>query len=181
MFAHETQPSPQRQTPAPPARVLRIAASALGGVIAVIAVVLGGIGWLWLLRQQGWFATGPTVPDALPLLQLANADGQALLRVVVAWLVAGLAAGICLRRIPRLWRLLFCGILAAALLWLASEESFALARNDTLGHVLQSRSVGSGPWLEAALLAVASMVPGSLRPRLPRPLVRRRQPGLSGG
>src|SRR5512142_996391 len=66
----------------------------------VLASLLTGFGWLYAMRGIGWFGGGTGVHDALPLLQLAGYDIQPLDRVVVAWLLAGIAAGIALRRVP---------------------------------------------------------------------------------
>ena len=58
-------------------------------MLGVLVGLLAGYGWLYVLRGLGWLGAGPAVGDALPLLQLAGFDGQPLLRVVVAWLLAG--------------------------------------------------------------------------------------------
>lgn len=142
----------------------RRAASLAGGTLTLIAVVivalLAGLGWLYVLRGLGWLNSGPNVADSLPLLQLAGYDGQPLLRVVVAWLLVGLVAGLALRRTPRLRRTAFAGLLALALLLLASQASYALARNLRFSAVVFSRGPGAGPWLEALAFAVGCALPG---------------------
>ena len=66
----------------------------VGGVLGVLVGLLAGFGWLYVLRGLDWLGVGPRIADALPLLQLAGFDGQPLLRVVVAWVLAGALAGV---------------------------------------------------------------------------------------
>src|SRR5207248_4521909 len=122
--------------------------SRLGVTIVVLLAPVAGTGWLYALRSLNWLAVGPHIPDSLPLLQLARADAQPLGRVIVAWLPAGLLAGLALARVPRSRRVLVVVIPVVALVLFASQASFALARNFRLSEVLWSRSPGSGPWLE---------------------------------
>jgi hypothetical protein len=69
--------------------------------LVLVASLLAGIGWLYGLRGLGWFAVGPRLGDSLSLLQLAGFDHQPLLRVALAWLPAGVVAGVGLRGLPR--------------------------------------------------------------------------------
>jgi hypothetical protein len=132
--------------------------------LTVLVALLGGLGWLWELRKANLFGSGPGVSDALPLLALASFDRQPLLRVIVAWFVAGLVLGLVLRRYDRLPRAAIAGALAAVVLWIDSQASDALTRNLPFTDVLAHRSVGLGPWLEAAIFAVCcALAPG--RPR----------------
>ena len=133
--------------------------------LTVLVALLGGLGWLWELRNANLFKTGPGISDALPLLQLATFDRQPLLRVVIAWALIGLIAGLLLRRHAPLPRAAIAGAMAAVLLWLDSQASNALTRNLRFTDVLAHRSVGLGPWLEAAVFAVAcALTPGRARP-----------------
>ena len=59
-------------------------------------LILAGVGWLDLLRRAGAVGVGPRVPGALPLEQLASADRQPLLRLVLAWLPVGALAALVL-------------------------------------------------------------------------------------
>jgi hypothetical protein len=132
--------------------------------LTVLAGLLGGLGWLWELRNANLFRSGPGVSDALPLLQLATFDRQPLLRVVIAWSLIGLVTGLLLRRHAPLPRAAIAGALAAVALWLDSQASNALTRNLRLTDVLAHRSVGLGPWLEAAVFAVTcALAPGRAR------------------
>jgi hypothetical protein len=146
----------------PRARVLRLS-SAVGALLAVIAGLLGGLGWLYFLRGLHWFSAGPQVPDALPLLQLAGTDRQPLLRVVIAWLLAGVLTGLVLARLPRIRRVIVVALLALIVLLVASQASHALTRNIRFGSTLFSRVPASGPWLEAVLFTAGCLVPGRLR------------------
>lgn len=136
----------------------------LTGSFAVsVAAVVVGIGWLYVLRGLGWPTAGPRLGDSLPLMQLAGGDGQPLTRLLLAWLPTGMIAGAVLIRTPRTWRALIVGILGLALLLLASQVSYALARNVRLGDVIWTRSPGAGAWLEGLMLAVGAALPGRLR------------------
>lgn len=123
--------------------------------LTVLIGLLGGLGWLWELHDQRLLASGPAVGDALPLLQLATFDRQPLLRIAVAWFAAGLLVGVALRRHDRIPRAAIAGSLAAVLLWFDSQASNALTRNLRFSTVVAHRSVGAGPWLEAAIFAAA--------------------------
>ena len=129
-------------------------------VAVLLAGLLAGLGWLYVLRGLGWFAIGPGVRDSLPLLQLAGFDLQPLGRVVVAWLAAGVVAGVALVRVPRPRRALLAGVLGIVLLLFASQVSYALTRNLRLSDVVWSRHPGVGPWLEGLLFVVGCVLPG---------------------
>ena len=158
-------------------RALGTGARCALAVAFVLAALLAGFGWLYVLRGLGWLRGGPGVPDSLPLLQLAGFDVQPLGRVLVAWLAAGIVAGFLLINVRRLWRALFAGAAALILLLLGSQAAFALTRNLRLSDVIWSRRPGLGPWLEALLFAVGCAIPG----RLPRALRAGDRPGGAGG
>lgn len=129
-------------------------------VLTLLVALLAGFGWLYVLRGLGWFGVGPSIGDSLPLLQLSGRDSQPLERVLVAWLGAGLTAGVALRRLPRPWRAAVAGIVGLVLLLLASQASFSVTRNVSFGHALFSRSPGLGPWVEAAVFTIGCLLPG---------------------
>ncbi len=149
-------------------RVVSTAGGAVGFVLVVIVSLLTGDGWLYVLRGGGWFAAGPSVGDSLPLLQLAGFDRQPLLRVAVAWLLVGALAGLALIRVPPLRRTVLAGGLGLLLLLLASQASYAAARNLRLTDILLSRAPGLGTWLGALLFAVGVALPRRPVPRLKR-------------
>lgn len=136
--------------------------NAAGGVLYAALVValslLSGYGWLYVLRGLGAFEVGPRIGDALPLLQLAGADGQALLRVVVAWLVAGGVAGMALMAMSRLRRAALVGPLSLVALLVASQAAYAVARNLRFSGVVFSRRPGLGPILEAAVFTAGCVL-----------------------
>jgi hypothetical protein len=169
---------------------VRAAGAGASFVVVVVLGLLAGDGWLYILRGVGWFAVGPAVGDSLPLLQLAGFDGQPLLRVALAWLLAGGVAGLALTRVSPRWRAGLVGVLALVLLALASQASYALARNLRFTSVLLNRGPGLGPWLEALLFTAGCVLPrrSVSRPRRRRvrrpPVLSARSPGhfgLGGG
>jgi len=143
-------------------RPLTLAGGAVAALIIIFAGLLAGTGWLYVFRGLHWLRVGPQVADALPLLQLASADGQALLRVVVAWLLAGALTGIALSGMAPSRRVAIAFGVGLILLLVASQASYALARNLRFSDVLFSRKPGFGPVLEAMVFAVGCALPRSL-------------------
>lgn len=128
----------------------------------MIVAQLAGYGWLYVLRGLQWLAGPPAIGDALPLLQLPGFDVQPLPRVLAAWLLAGLLAGIILVARPPAPRAASVGVLGLVSLLLASQAAFALARNLRFDHVLFGHVPGVGSLVEAAALAVGSYLPGGI-------------------
>jgi hypothetical protein len=171
----------------------RRAGPAGAGAYVLLVVVVGlllGYGWLFTLRGLGWLGAGPSVRDSLPLLQLAGLDGQPLLRTVVAWLVAGLIAGVALSGMGRWQRAAVAGPLSLVVLLLASQASYALARNLRFSDAVFSRTPGLAPIVEAlAFAAGCALVPrvsrgdggSAWRPHRIIMLDGLGQPHLSGG
>jgi len=186
-----TATAPRPPAPRTPARWT--AAAGLGGaVVAALAGILAGFGWLYLLRGLGWFAVGPRIGETLPLLQLAGADVQPLLRVAVAWLLAGVLVGAVMVRVPPWRRSLTVGLVALIVLLLAAQAAYSLTRNVPLSSVILSHAPGAGPAIEAALLALGCALPRTrslsrgersrLRgARLPARLAGLGERGLGGG
>jgi enterochelin esterase-like enzyme len=148
-------PAGARRSPGLPRIVRRIATGA-GSSVAVLICAVSGVGLLYSLRQLHWLGMGPSVPDALPLLQLAGFSGQPLARMIGAWIPAGVVLGLVLIRFPAMRRALFILMLGAALLLFASDASYALTRNLRFGDVLLRRPPGLGPWVECLMLAAGS-------------------------
>jgi hypothetical protein len=141
------------------------AGSAVAAVLIVLAGLLAGTGWLYLLRGLHWFGLGPRLGDSLPLLQLAGFDGQPLVRVLIAWLLAGGLAGVALIRVRPLRRSLFAAGLCLFLLLLGSQVSYALARNLKLSDVLWQHDPGVGPVVESLIFALGCWLPRSVARR----------------
>jgi hypothetical protein len=128
----------------------------------VLLVVTGaGTGWLYLLRDRHVLRSGPLVHGALPLQQLAGGDAQPLIRMVVAWLPAGIAAGVALgalTRLPRALRAAATAIAGAVLLLAASAISDSIAQNDAVsGHVSAAFS-NQAVWVAVVLLAAGALI-----------------------
>jgi hypothetical protein len=128
-------------------------------VVLPLVAVACGLGWLYLLRSHHLLASGPKVKGALALQQLALGDAQPLLRTVVAWVIAGLAAGALLRAAMGSRALaLLPAFAAGSLAWLiaAGAASDALANNlrvsSQVGHQLSS---------EAIAVSLAALVPAA--------------------
>lgn len=141
-----------------------VAAAAL---VILVAGLLAGTGWLYVLRGLHWLDVGPRIGDALPLLQLASFDGQPLLRVLCAWVLAGAICGVALSQVAPNRRVLPAFVIALVALLLAAQESYALTRNVTFSSTVFSHAPGLGPVLEAVAFAVGCW--------LPRPIDRRQR------
>ena len=156
------------------ARPARYPAIAIGFLLTLLLAALCGFGWLYFLRGIGWFAIGPKVGDALPLLQLAGFDLQPLARVIIAWLAAGVIAGLLTWRLEPGRRAIAFALLGAVILFVASQATYALARNLHFTDVLFGHLPGSGGFVEAAVLAAGSYLPGGV-------IGRRQGPGPRPG
>ena len=141
-----------------PVRAFRLAAVAVLGALALVLCCAIGLGLLYTARGLHGLAIGPSVPDALPLLQLAGFAGQPLLATLVTGLAAGGLLGVVLTRVARLRRVIFVAILAPLLMVVLSDASYAVARNVSLNLVLLYRAPGLGPWLEGLLLAAGCVI-----------------------
>jgi hypothetical protein len=138
-------------------------------VVILLAGLLAGTGWLYVLRGLHWLRLGPRIADSLPLLQLAASDGQPLVRVVVAWVLAGAFTGVALAELQPLRRFVLSLVLALVVLLLASQASYALARNVAFSSTVFTRTPGLGPVIEACAFSVGCA--------LPRPSDRWQRPG----
>lgn len=153
----------------PAIALARYSGIGLGFVLATALTLVCGYGWLYLLRGLHWLGGRPGVGDALPLLQLAGFDVQPLARVLAAWLVAGLPAGLLLRGVRPAPRAAAVGLIGLLLLLAGSQAAYALARNLRFAHVLFGHLPGAGGFVEAAALAAGSYLPGGVIGRLQRP------------
>lgn len=142
-------------------------------VVIIAAGLLAGTGWLYVLRGLHWLRIGPRVPDALPLLQLAASDGQPLLRIVVAWVLAGALTGVALAEVTPYRRAALAFVIGLVVLLLASQACYALARNIAFSSTVFSRTPGLGPVLEAGAFALGCFLPRTAD-RGQRPGTRRR-------
>ena len=136
-------------------------------LLTVVAGLLAGTGWLYLLRGLGWLDVGPRAGDALPLLQLASSDGQPLGRVLVAWVGAGALTGVALSATAPRYRAALALVVALVVLLFAAQASYALTRNLSLSSTLLSHAPGLGPVLEAIAFALGCWLPRRLDDRDP--------------
>ncbi len=140
-------------------RPLVRAGGAAAAALILVAGLLAGTGWLYVFRGLHWLTIGPRIADSLPLLQLAAADGQPLGRVALAWLLAGALAGVALVELSASRRAAAGLAVGIVVLLVASQASYALARNLSFSSVLFSRRPGLGPVLEAVAFAIGCALP----------------------
>ncbi|HZE04682.1 MAG TPA: hypothetical protein VE127_05625 [Solirubrobacteraceae bacterium] len=146
-------------------RGLRGVGGAGGAFLVVLVGLFVGTGWVYVLRGLQWLDVGPRVADALPLLALASFDGQPLVRVIVAWLLAGVLVGVALVRVRPGRRALLTGVLGLLILLVAAQAADALTRNLNFEQTLFSHWPGLGPILEALAFAAGSALPGAVTDR----------------
>lgn len=118
------------------------------------------MGWLYLLREVGALDAGPRLARALPLEQLARGDAQPLLRVALAWLPAGAAAGWALAWGTGWGRSGRTGALAALagiLLFGTGAVSDALAVSQPVSRTLGDQFAHEGIWIEVVLVIIGSL------------------------
>jgi hypothetical protein len=162
-------------------RALRAGGGAAAGLLIMVVGLLAGFGWLYTLRGLQWLGIGPRVGDSLPLLALATFDGQPLLRVLVAWVLAGALTGVALSETRPHRRSAAALGVGLVVLLLAAQESYALTRNVSFSSTVFSRSPGAGPVLEAVAFAFGCWLPRRLDHRnWPGPARRLLASGLSG-
>jgi hypothetical protein len=119
------------------------------------------------------------VTGALPLEELAQRASQPLLRMAVAWLPAGFAAGLALALGTRMRLLAIAaatGALALLVLFSTTAASEAVSHNETFAEHVRSALERSGLWTAVAFVVIGSIlavaVAGTGR--------RGRSPGSSG-
>jgi hypothetical protein len=129
----------------------------------VLLAVCAGMGWLYLLREAGALDVGARLSRALPLEQLARGDEQPLLRVAVAWVPAGAAAGLALAWATswgRFGRALAVGVLAAVILFFTGAVSDAIAVNESVTAHLGEQFSHEGVWIEVGFMLLGSLLIG---------------------
>jgi hypothetical protein len=134
---------------------------ALLGWLLVVAAVCAGVGWLYLLRDDGVLASGPVMTGALPLEELAGAGSQPLLRMALAWLPAGLAAGLALALCTRMratFVALSSGAVTFVILFLTTAASEAVSRNERVSTHLVPALNRTGVWAATALVIVGALL-----------------------
>lgn len=112
---------------------------------------------------------GPKVAGALPLEELAARGSQPLVRMAIAWLPAGFAAGLALVLSTRLRPAAVAvasGALALLILGSTTAASEAVARSESFSEHIRPALHRSGLWTAVvftvigSILAVAAAKPG---------------------
>src|SRR6478672_2065474 len=136
-------------------------ARAAGVLLVVIAAVAAGIGWLYALRHVHELRMGPKLTDALPLQRLAGGASQPLGRMVVAWLPAGLVAGLGIALVSGLHRAArSVAVFALALVFVlaAAAASDALTHNETIRSQIRQEPHRAAAWVAAGLMALGALL-----------------------
>jgi hypothetical protein len=123
------------------------------GLIAAAA----GVGLLYLLRTAGIAPVGPKPAGALPLEQLDATDAQPLLRMAIAWVPVGLAAGALvalLTRMSRLAAFALLGLVAGIVLVISAGVSDSVTNNESFTQHLATPLGVAGTWVSLALLVI---------------------------
>lgn len=161
------------------------ARAALAAATVLIATA-AGLGWLYLLRDSDLLAAGPVLRDALALDRLAGGDAQPLLRVLAAFVPAGVFAGLALRALTplgRTARALVAALPAYVLMGVIGTASDAVTRSEPAARYVAAQPLRAAVLVPALVVGVcAYAIPG--RPAghhdgrlLRQRLVRRRMPG----
>jgi hypothetical protein len=132
-------------------------AAAIAG--AALLTPLAGIGWLYLLDRGGVLGAGPLVHEALPLQRLAGGAAQPALRLVVAWLAAGVAAGLLLRGRRRWVRAVVLFLAGAVLLLALGAAADAVTASEPLAPHVGPQLGRAATWLAAALVGLGAALP----------------------
>jgi hypothetical protein len=136
---------------------------ALVAVFACVVACFAAVGWLYLLRDTTALRSGPPISGALPLQRLAHQDTQPLLRFLLAWAPAGLAAGLALTwvgRLPAAARAAVAGATAFAVLFATGALADAVTANESVSPHLGSQFGHLAPWLAAAVMAIVAAAAG---------------------
>lgn len=138
----------------------------VSAVGAAVGATAAGIGWLYLLRHAAPLDAGPRVPMALPLQRLAGGAAQPLARLLVAWLPAGVVAGLVLVAAGYRRRLVRAAITfgtTLVLLLALGAAADAVTASETLRSHLAAQPQRAATWLAAALVALGAVVPPGRR------------------
>jgi hypothetical protein len=114
-----------------------------------------------VIRDVHVLAHGPLVSGALPLEELAARGSQPLLRMVVAWLPAGFAAGLALALATRLRMLVIAastGVLALLILGSTTVASEAVSHNETFVEHIGPALQRSGLWTAICFTVMGSIL-----------------------
>jgi hypothetical protein len=148
-----------RRTRRAPVAVLACVVAVVVSLVACVAA----LGSLYLLRDSPALHAGPAVSGALPLQRLAHQDTQPLLRFVLAWAPAGLAAGLALAWLTHLraaTRAAVAGAIAFVVLFASGALSDAVTASEPVSLHVASQLGHAAPWLAAAITAGVAALAG---------------------
>jgi hypothetical protein len=132
--------------------------ASVGG--ATLVAVLAGFGWLYVLHRSGELAAGPDVREALPLQRLAGGAAQPLSRVVLAWLPAGLVAGVALKATGMgRWRALAVFAAAAVVLIALGASADAVTASERFLPHVAPQLTRTAIWVAAGLAGAGAAIP----------------------
>jgi TRAP-type C4-dicarboxylate transport system permease small subunit len=124
------------------------------------------------------------VSGALPLEELAARGSQPLLRMAVAWLPAGFAAGLALALATRLRTAavaLSTGVLALLILGSTTVASEAVSHNETFVDNIKPALHRSGLWTAIAFAVIGSILAVAAARAGPRGRVAESSGARAGG
>jgi lysyl-tRNA synthetase class 2 len=144
------------------ARALRNGGLTLAGLLVLFAAA----GWLYLIRPQVG-AARPSVPDALPLDELANKASVSLFAFAAVWGVAALLLGLLVRaaRLERLTAALVLAVAVAAFEFLAAGVSLAVVRQVSFHDAFAAAGDVRAVSLAALLAGLGGAIWGRVRSR----------------
>ena len=122
---------------------------------------VAGVGLLYLLRDAGIAGIGPSPSGALPLEQLASADAQPLVRMALAWIPVGVAAGgllVAFTRSSRILTTLTMAIVSGLTLVVSAAASDAVANNEPFSNDTGAPLHAGGTWVSLALLVIGAAI-----------------------
>lgn len=126
----------------------------LAALVLCVIVVAAAIGWLYALRNVRALAVGPRPIEGLALQRLAGNDAQPVLRLVVAWLPAGVLAGAALGALRVRGRAVWIGVATFVGLVAMGAGADAVSESQRLAPHLAPQLGRSAIWI-STLSAVA--------------------------
>jgi lysyl-tRNA synthetase class 2 len=137
-----------------------------------VLVLLAATGWLYLIRPQAG-RLGPSLPEALPLDELANKARLPLFVFLLVWACAGLLLGVLARaaRLERLTAALVLALGVGTFEFLAVGVSFAIVRQVPLHDAFHAATRARAAYAPALLAGLGGAFCGraraSARSRMP--------------
>lgn len=128
--------------------------------LATLVAAVAGFGWLYVLHRGNALGAGPRLGEALPLQRLAGGAAQPLTRVVIAWLPAGVFAGVALRW-AGLGRRRGAGVFAASLVLLLATGAAAdaITASEPLARHMAPQLHREAIWVASALVGLGAALP----------------------